>query len=400
MRAQPYRVNRRDGSVDAATAAPGRGAAATLPVLQTVQAANEGYLSPKLLGAVADALAVNDARVHGVATFYSLLSTQPRTGKALRVCDGPVCMLQGGGPALMRALLEAAPSAGRDWSVQRCSCLGLCDRAPAVLRDGAPCGPIAPASAGAVLSGPEASGEVPSYPEPLPGEVRAAMARVGRVGPESIDSAVEAGAYQALATALARGPAEVLGAVERSGLRGCGGAGFPTGRKWRMAAAAGGPEKYVIANADESEPGAFKDRVLMEGDPHLLLEGLALAGYAVGAGTGALYVRGEYEWIARRLERALAQTEQRGWLGENIRGSRFSFRIHLHRGAGAYVCGEETALLESLEGKHGQPRSRSPYPTTHGYRGQPTVINNVETLCQVPALFASPPARAAPRPGS
>jgi NADH:ubiquinone oxidoreductase subunit F (NADH-binding) len=153
-----------------------------------------------------------------------------------------------------------------------------------------------------------------------------------------------------------------------------------------MVALAGGPEKYVIANADESEPGAFKDRVLLEGDPHLLLEGMALAGYAVGAAEGIVYVRGEYEWIARRLERAVAQAEQRGWLGRDIRGSGFSYRVRIHRGAGAYVCGEETALLESLEGRRGEPRVRPPLAATHGYRGKPTLVNNVETLCLVPPV--------------
>jgi NADH:ubiquinone oxidoreductase subunit F (NADH-binding) len=155
-----------------------------------------------------------------------------------------------------------------------------------------------------------------------------------------------------------------------------------------MVARADGTRKYVVCNADESEPGTFKDRVLLEGDPHLLLEGLALAGYAVGAAEGVVYVRGEYEWVARRLERAIAQAEERGWLGQDIRGSGFSFRAHVHRGAGAYVCGEETALLESLEGKRGEPRVRPPYPTAHGYHGRPTLVNNVETLCLVPSVVA------------
>jgi NADP-reducing hydrogenase subunit HndC len=170
-------------------------------------------------------------------------------------------------------------------------------------------------------------------------------------------------------------------------LRGCGGAGFPAGRKWQMVAQADGPKKYVVCNADESEPGTFKDRVLMEGDPHLLLEGLALAGYAVGADEGIIYIRGEYEWVAQRLERAIAQAEKRGWLGPHIQGSGFSFRVHVHRGAGAYICGEETALLESLEGQRGEPRLRPPYPTTHGYHGRPTLVNNVETLCLVPPIL-------------
>jgi NADH:ubiquinone oxidoreductase subunit F (NADH-binding) len=158
-----------------------------------------------------------------------------------------------------------------------------------------------------------------------------------------------------------------------------------------MVAQAPGPEKYVVCNADESEPGTFKDRVLMQSDPHLLLEGMALAGYAVGAGEGIVYIRGEYEWIARRLERAIGQAEERSWLGRDIRGSGFSFRVHVHWGAGAYICGEETALLESLEGKRSEPRVRPPYPTTDGYHGKPTLINNVETLCLVPPILARGP---------
>jgi NADP-reducing hydrogenase subunit HndC len=145
-------------------------------------------------------------------------------------------------------------------------------------------------------------------------------------------------------------------------------------------------KKFVIANADESEPGTFKDRILMEHDPHLLLEGMALAGYAIGADQGLIYIRGEFEWIAKRLDHAIRQAENRGWLGRHIQESEFSFNVHVHRGAGAYICGEETALIESLEGKRGQPRSRPPYPTTHGYLGQPTLVDNVETLCLLPAV--------------
>jgi NADH:ubiquinone oxidoreductase subunit F (NADH-binding) len=280
-----------------------------------------------------------------------------------------------------------AAAAGGEWVVERCSCLGLCDGAPAALQGDEPWGPVLPDQAADVLNG-NPCGRMPCYAEPLPGEVRVTMARVGQVDPESVESAIEAGAYRLLDAALTETPAALLDAVDRSGLRGCGGAGFPTGRKWRMAAKAPGREKYVVCNADESEPGTFKDRVLMQGDPHLLLEGMALAGYAVGAGEGVIYIRGEYEWVARRLERAIVQAEERGYLGRGIRGSGFSFRAHVHRGAGAYICGEETALLESLEGKRGEPRVRPPYPTTHGYHGKPTLINNVETLCLVQPILA------------
>jgi NADH:ubiquinone oxidoreductase subunit F (NADH-binding)/NADH:ubiquinone oxidoreductase subunit E len=384
MHAQPYRSQRSDTTVDGAVAKHGRNPDAALPVLRDVQAANHGSLAKPVLGAVADALHVNDARVYGVGSFYSLLSTQPRAGKVVRVCDGPVCMLRGG-ESLGESIKAAAT--GGEWAVERCSCLGLCDCAPAALWGDEPCDPIQPDQVANLLKG-SSCGRVPCYAEPLPGEVRVTMARIGQVDPDSADSAIEARAYHALAAALANPPAALLDAVDRSGLRGCGGAGFPTGRKWRMVAQAPGREKYVVCNADESEPGTFKDRVLMQGDPHLLLEGLALAGYAVGAGEGIMYIRGEYEWIARRLEQAIVQAEERGWLGRDIRGSGFSFRVHVHRGSGAYICGEETALLESLEGKRGEPRVRPPYPTTHGFHGKPTLINNVETLCLVPPILA------------
>jgi NADH-quinone oxidoreductase subunit F len=384
MPAQRFRSKRGDATVDTAMAEHVNRPDSLLPVLQMVQESNHGFLSKQACGAIADAMAVNDARVFGAASFYSLLSTQPRPAKVIRVCDGPVCMLRGAGP--VRAAIESAAPRG-EWAAERCSCLGLCDRAPAALRQDEPCGPIPLDRAGDVFNR-SACGQSNLYGEALPGEVRVAMARIGKIDPESIDSAIQAGAYQALKSALAGSPAVLLDIVDRSGLRGRGGAGFPSGRKPQMVAHADSPQKYVVCNADESEPGTFKDRVLMEGDPHLLLEGMALAAYAVAASTGIIYVRGEYEWVARRLEHAIAQAGERGWLGEMIQGTDFSFHVHVHRGAGAYICGEESALLESLEGKRGQPRIRPPYPTTHGYQGKPTLINNVETLCLVPPIVS------------
>jgi NADH-quinone oxidoreductase subunit F len=383
MKAQPYRHKRDDAIVHQAVAGQQPLPRIALPILQTVQAANHNYLPKPVLGAVADALHVNDARVYGLASFYSLLSTRPRVEKVVRVCDGPVCMLHGGD--LIRKAVDAAATSG-EWAVERSSCLGLCDRAPAALRGDQPCGPVSRAAVSQLL-GDEACGTMPTYANPRPGEVRVALARVGRVDPDSIESAIAAGAYHSLNIALTAPPEAVLDTVERSGLRGSGGAGFPTARKWRtVASQSPGLRRYVICNADESEPGTIKDRVLLDNDPHLLVEGLALAAYAVGAGEAIIYIRGEYEWIARRLERAIAQAEQHGWLGRSIRGSTFSCRIHVHRGAGAYICGEETALLESLEGRRGQPRIRPPYPATHGLDGEPTLVNNVETLCFVPAI--------------
>ena len=364
----------------------GRSADAILPILRTVQAANQGHLDAHILGATADTLRVSDAQVYGVASFYSLLSIQPRGRKQIRICDSPVCALQGA--ETIRSLVETAGSKD-GWTIERCSCLGLCDRAPAALVGIEPCGPITVARVGDTLAGWR--GAMPSYAKPRPGEVRVLMARLGQIDPDSISSAMPAGAYQVLGTALQSHPSAVLDIVERAGLRGCGGAGFPTGRKWRMVREVQRTPKYIVGNADESESGAFKDRVLMDGDPHLLIEGIALAAYAVGASAGVIYIRGEYEWIARRVEHAIAEAEECGWLGENIQETGFSLRLHVHRGAGAYICGEETALLNSLEGRRGEPRVRPPYPTTHGYHGHPTIVNNIETLCHVPAIVSRGP---------
>jgi NADH:ubiquinone oxidoreductase subunit F (NADH-binding) len=219
------------------------------------------------------------------------------------------------------------------------------------------------------------------------GEVRVMLAHAGKIDPDSLESALSVGAYQGLQAALKRTPEEVVSEVENSNLTGRGGAGFPTGRKWRFVAAAAQTPKFVVCNADESEPLIFKDRVLMDTNPHQILEGMAIAAYAVGANIGYIYIRGEYVSQAQRMERAIEQAEKSGWLGEKMAGSEFNLKIHVHRGAGAYICGEETALLESLEGKRGEPRLRPPYPPTSGYRNLPTLINNVESFAAVPHIL-------------
>ena len=221
----------------------------------------------------------------------------------------------------------------------------------------------------------------------LPAEQRIVLERTGLIDPTSLEDAVANDAYAALGQALTEmTPAQVIAEVTKSGLRGRGGAGFPTGVKWGFVARTRSDKKYVICNADESEPGTFKDRLVLEGDPHCILEAMAIAGYAVGADEGYIYVRGEYHLAAERLEMAIEQARQAGVLGKNIFGSPFSFDIHIHSGAGAYICGEETALIESIEGKRGEPRARPPYPTTNGLWNQPTLVNNVETLANIPAI--------------
>ncbi|MDD5557243.1 MAG: NADH-quinone oxidoreductase subunit NuoF [bacterium] len=207
----------------------------------------------------------------------------------------------------------------------------------------------------------------------------------GFIDPEEIDDAISMGGYEALRAVLAEGsPEAVIACVEASGLRGRGGAGYPTGAKWRRTRESPGAEKYVICNADEGDPGAFMDRSVLEGDPHTVLEGLAIAAYAVGASRGVVYVRAEYPLAVRRLRAAIGQAERRGLLGRDILGSGFDFSVALMEGAGAFVCGEETALIASLEGGRGMPRLRPPFPAARGLRGMPTCINNVETLANVP----------------
>lgn len=222
----------------------------------------------------------------------------------------------------------------------------------------------------------------------LPVQQRIVLGNVGLVDPESLDDYLLQDGYTALGKALYEmTPQEVITVVDKSGLQGRGGAGFPTGRKWEFVRGAQAWPKYVICNADESEPGTFKDRLIIEGDPFRLIEAMTIAAYAVGACEGYIYIRGEYRLGYQRLENAIQLAEQRGLLGENIFGTDFSFHIHLHAGAGAYICGEETALIESIEGKRGQPRARPPYPPTHGVWGKPTVVNNVETLANIPPII-------------
>ncbi|MFM8321909.1 MAG: NADH-quinone oxidoreductase subunit NuoF [Chloroflexota bacterium] len=222
----------------------------------------------------------------------------------------------------------------------------------------------------------------------LPAEHRIVLERAGKIDPESIDDYIVHHGYEALVKALTEmTPKQVVAEIDAAGLQGRGGAGFPVGRKWSFVAGTPGDVKYVICNADESEPGTFKDRVILESDPHSVVEAIAIAAYAVGAHEGYIYIRGEYQLAQQRFQRAIEHAMTYGLLGENILDSGFSFHLHVHSGAGAYVCGEETALIESIEGKRGEPRSRPPYPTTHGLWGKPTLVNNVETLANIPPII-------------
>ncbi len=360
-----------------------------LDILKALQA-QKGTLTSGVLSQVALALHLPEQQVFGVASFYSMLtvskSDQPAAKETpVRVCDGPVCWLCGGDQT-GRAIRELYQGQS-GWRVDRTSCLGLCDRAPAVMVGDEPAGPVMEADVSNLAQGWRGEGK--DYSRPREGELRIMLAQAGKIDPDSLEAALQTGAYQALRAALERSPEEVLREVEASGLTGRGGAGFPVGRKWRFVAQAGRSPRYVVCNADESEPLIFKDRVLIDTNPHQLLEGMAIAGYATGANEAFLYIRGEYALQAIRLENAIHQAKAAGFLGENILGRAFSFNVHVHRGAGAYICGEETALLESLEGKRGEPRTRPPYPPTSGYLGLPTLVNNVESFSAVPAILAN-----------
>ncbi|HMN11626.1 MAG TPA: NADP oxidoreductase, partial [Bellilinea sp.] len=222
----------------------------------------------------------------------------------------------------------------------------------------------------------------------LPAEQRIVLRRAGRIDPTSLEDYIVNDGYQSIAKVLAEmTPQGVIDELKKSNLRGRGGAGFPTATKWGFVGKEPKGKKYVVCNADESEPGTFKDRLILEGDPHSIIEAMLIAGYAVGADAGYIYIRGEYTLALQRLQNAIAQAKEIGMLGEDILGSSFNFELHLHSGAGAYICGEETALLESIEGNRGQPRTRPPFPTTSGLWGKPTLINNVETLANVPPIL-------------
>jgi NADH-quinone oxidoreductase subunit F len=346
-----------------------------LPALAAVQS-EIGWISPGAIDEIADRLAVPPAEVYSVATFYALLSTEERPARVAHVCDDSACRATGG-----EGVLEAL---GERDDVLASPCLGQCDAGSAafIQRAGQDDRIIAPATAARVEAA--LAGHEPD--QTAPRAARTSMTileRVGTVDPASIDSYREHGGYSALERALEIGPAQVIDEVKTSGLRGRGGAAFPTGVKWQGAADSHARTRYLICNADESEPGTFKDRTIMEGDPFSVIEAMTIAGFAVGAEQGYLYVRGEYPDAAAALQNAIDQATEARLLGEDILGEGITFDIEIRQGQGAYICGEETALFNSIEGFRGEPRQKPPFPTQAGLFGRPTVVNNVETLVNV-----------------
>jgi NADH-quinone oxidoreductase subunit F len=363
-----------------------------IPVLHAIQN-RKGWISPGALNYACFRLDVPPAEAFGVADFYALFQTRPHPPVTVHVCDDIACQTRGAEAlcADVEAML-GPPGESRDGHAtwHRSPCLGLCERAPAALVVAAGSPPrdrdIAPATAadlltaivGAPVPQPDLAVSVPQLRQPG----LKLLARVGQVDPTSLDDYRAAGGFLALRRAFEMGPAAVVKEVVEAKLVGRGGAAFPTGVKWQGARSTALP-RYLICNADESEPGTFKDRVLMEHDPFSLIEAMTIAGFATGCETGYLYLRGEYPLAQARIENALQRCRDRGFLGDNILGDGVRFEIELRRGAGAYICGEETALMNSLEGRRGEPRNKPPFPTEAGLFGRPTVINNVETLVNV-----------------
>ncbi|MGW3418556.1 NAD(P)H-dependent oxidoreductase subunit E [Streptomyces phaeochromogenes] len=353
-----------------------------------------GWISEGALDYLCRRLTVPPAEAYGVATFYAMFSVKPRPATVLHVCTDLACAAAGASE--LCAGVEARLGLGSGVSVERSPCLGLCERAPAALAikagDPVRTAVSAPATVErAVLaaSAPDSAPEEPPAALAVPQAGRAGreelvlLSRVGVVDPASLDDYRAQGGYTALRQAFAIGPAGVIREVTDAGLVGRGGAAFPTGRKWQATASQPDHPHYLVCNADESEPGTFKDRVVMEGDPYSLVESMTIAGYAVGAHKGYLYLRGEYPRALERMEHAIGQARARGLLGDDVLGQGYAFDIEIRRGAGAYICGEETALFNSIEGYRGEPRSKPPFPVEKGLFGKPTAENNVETLVNV-----------------
>jgi NADH-quinone oxidoreductase subunit F len=331
-----------------------------LPVLHAVQD-NFGWISAGALNYVGERLAVAPADVYGVATFYKLLRTTESPSRIVHVCEDIACMCAGA-PELWAELDRS----GVAW--ERSPCLGQCDRAPATL---------------VIEAGARRSPPVPGLPPVVGGSNLRLLRRAGKVDPESLDDYRAHGGYAALREALALGAERIVAEITASNLLGRGGAAFPMGRKMAAVAAEPARPHYLICNADESEPGTFKDRVLMEYDPFAIVEAMTIAAYATGCERAFIYIRGEYPLAAARIARAVARARAAGLLGDDVMGSRMRVEIEVRRGAGAYICGEETALFNSIEGKRGEPRSKPPFPVQAGLFGKPTLVNNVETLANL-----------------
>ena len=337
-----------------------------LPAFHAVQD-RVGWISRGALNYICKRLVVPPAEAWGVVTFYHLFNTEPSAPTVVHVCDDIACRLYD-----IESFGRQLDQSGRAWG--RSPCLGQCDHAPAAL---------------IVHAGERPGAHAVRVPtaEPIGGANIGSrlklLRRTGVADPESLSSYREHGGYVALARAFELGRAGVIQEVIASNLLGRGGAAFPTGRKWEAVAREPAMPHFLVCNADESEPGTFKDRVLLEQDPFALIEAMTIAGYATGCAQGFIYLRGEYPLAHARVQHAIDEARDAGLLGGSVMAREFAFDVAIRKGAGAYICGEETALFNSLEGKRGEPRSKPPFPAQVGLFGKPTVVNNVETLFNV-----------------
>lgn len=363
-----------------------RGRTMLLPALLEAQRLHN-HITPDIAALIGRALNVPLADVTGVIEFYSMLFTEPTARKIVRVCTSPICSMVGS-RQVASALVERlgttlnTPTPDGEYFVEQVQCLGMCERSPAILVGDRPVGQATPDVIGELIKRP---------PDPPSGLIRTGTrlltSRLGKITPTNLDDYTNTEGLLGLKEALALSPPEVIELIKTSGLLGRGGAAFPTGIKWEGAASAAGTPKYIICNADESEPGTFKDRTLMEEDPFSILEGMLIAAHAVGAEQGFFYIRGEYPRAQSTIQDAIDTLRKAGLLGKDILGRNLNFDIEVRSGGGAYICGEETALFESIEGFRGYPRIKPPFPTTAGLFGKPTVINNVETFANIPLIM-------------
>ena len=370
--------------------------AAMLPLLWLVQE-NQGYVSQEAEAWVGRTLGVARSHVREAVSFYNMFHTKPVGRRELRVCTSLPCLLRGSGRVLeqIEEHLKISPgetTPGQEVTLTEVECLCACEMSPMAQLDETFIGPLEGETLDTVL---EAALESPEDSAPLP-EPEPFISTDGPVlstrfkdpdGTWFEDYVAEDGYLAAKKALTSMTPEEVIDEISKPHLRGLGGAGFPTGRKWSFVPKETTKPKYLVVNADEGEPGTFKDRYIMERDPHALLEGMIISAYAIGSHKAYVYIRGEYFRSAKRLQRALDEAYSMGWLGKNIQGTGFDLEVVIHRGAGAYICGEETALLTSLEGGKGFPKLKPPFPAIEGLFSCPTIVNNVETLACVPFIL-------------
>ncbi len=370
--------------------------AAMLPLLWLVQE-NQGFVSQESEAWVGRILGVARSHVREVVSFYNMFHTKPVGRRELRVCTSLPCLLRGAGDVLdqIKESLKISPgetTSGQEVTLTEVECLCACEMSPMAQLDETFIGPLNQETLNTVL---KVALENPEDADPLP-EPEPFISTDGPVlsarfkdpdGTWFADYVADDGYLAAKKALTSMTPEEVIEEVIHANLRGLGGAGFPAGRKWSFVPKETTKPKYLVVNADEGEPGTFKDRYIMERDPHALLEGMIIAAYAIGSHKAYVYIRGEYFRSAKRLQRAVDEAYKQGWLGKNIQGTGFDLDVVIHRGAGAYICGEETALLTSLEGGKGFPRLKPTFPAISGLFACPTIVNNVETLACVPFIL-------------